>query len=77
MSCLYILKVKPFSVALFPNIFSHSESCLYFVYGSFAMKKAFKFIYFPFIFVLIVIILGDRSKNMLLQFMSESIWSYN
>ena len=28
MSCLYILEINPLSVALFANIFSHSEGCL-------------------------------------------------
>ena len=28
-SCLYILEINPLSVALFANIFSHSESCLF------------------------------------------------
>ena len=29
MSCLYILKINPLSVAWFANIFSHSEGCLF------------------------------------------------
>ena len=29
MSCLYILETNPLSVALFANIFSHSEGCLF------------------------------------------------
>ena len=29
MSCLYILEINPLSVALFANIFSHSEGCLF------------------------------------------------
>ena len=28
LSCLYILEINPLSVALFANIFSHSEGCL-------------------------------------------------
>ena len=28
MSCLYILEIKPLSVASFTNIFSHSVGCL-------------------------------------------------
>ena len=29
ISCLYILKINPLSVASFANIFSHSEDCLF------------------------------------------------
>ena len=29
ISCLYILEIKPLSVALFETIFSHSVSCLF------------------------------------------------
>ena len=29
MSCLYILEIKPLSVALFVNIFSYSIGCLF------------------------------------------------
>ena len=40
MSCLYILEINPLSVALFANIFSHSEGCLFFLFmGSFAVQK--------------------------------------
>ena len=31
ISCLYILEIKPLSVASFETIFSHSVSCLFFV----------------------------------------------
>ena len=40
MSCLYILDVNPFSVALFANIFSHSVGCLFvLLMVSFAVQK--------------------------------------
>ena len=40
MSCLYILESNPLSVALFANIFSHSEGCLFFLFIiSFALQK--------------------------------------
>ena len=40
MSCLYILKVNPLSVALFANIFSHFEGCFFILLTiSFAVKK--------------------------------------
>ena len=45
MSCLYILEINPFLVALFANIFSHSEGFVLFcfVYGLLCCTKAFKF----------------------------------
>uniref|UniRef100_A0A8D1GIR6 Uncharacterized protein n=1 Tax=Sus scrofa TaxID=9823 RepID=A0A8D1GIR6_PIG len=34
-SCLYILEIKPLSVASFETIFSHSVSCLFFFFYDF------------------------------------------
>ena len=42
MNCLYILEMKPLSVALFANIFSHRIGC-HFVYGFLCYAKAFQF----------------------------------
>ena len=39
ISCLYILEIKPLSVASFESIFSHSVGCLFFFMVSFAMKN--------------------------------------
>ena len=40
MSCLYILRVNPLSIALFANIVSHSEGCLFLLFVvSFAVQK--------------------------------------
>ena len=40
MSCLYILEINPLSVALFANIFSHSEGCLFVLFMvSFYVQK--------------------------------------
>ena len=40
MSCLYILEINLLSVALFANIFSHSECCLFILFMvSFAVQK--------------------------------------
>ena len=40
MSCLYILKINPLSVASFANIFSHPESCLFVLFiVSFALQS--------------------------------------
>ena len=44
MSCLYILVIKPLSVASFANIFSHSIGCLFsFFNGFLCCAKACKF----------------------------------
>ena len=40
ISCLYILEIKPLSVALFETIFSHSVGCLCFVYGFLKSKSS-------------------------------------
>ena len=42
--CLYILEIKPLSVALFETIFSHSLGCLFgFFYGFLCCAKACQF----------------------------------
>ena len=42
ISCLYILEIKPLSVASFETVFSHSVSCLFvFFLVSFAVQKLF------------------------------------
>ena len=68
MSYLYILEINPLSVALFANIFSHSEGCLFVLFMvSFAVQKLLSFIRSHlFIFVFISITLGDGSKRILL-----------
>ena len=57
MSCLYALEIKPLSVALFANIFSHSVGCLFVLFMvSFAVQKliclikSHFFIFFIFLF---------------------------
>ena len=61
MSCLYILEIKPLSVALFANIFSHSVGCLFVLFMvSFAVQKLVSLIRSHlFIFAFISIALGD------------------
>ena len=61
ISCLYILEIKPLSVASFDTIFSHSESCVFvFFWVSFAVQKLFSLMRsHGFIFALISIALGD------------------
>ena len=64
-------EINPLLVALFANIFSHSESCLFVLcMVSFAVQKLLSFIRSHlFIFVFIFITLGGKSKKILLQFM--------
>ena len=53
MSCLYILEIKPLSVALFAIIFSHSKGCLFILFiVSFAVQKLLYFIRFYLFFFL-------------------------
>ena len=75
MSCLYILEIKPSLVALFAKIFSHSVGCLFIcLMVFFAVQKILSLIRSHwFIFVFTVIILGGRSKKMLLWLTSKSV----
>ena len=61
VSCLYILEIKPLSVASFETIFSHSKSCLFvFFLVSFAVQKFVSLIRSHlFIFAFISVALGD------------------
>ena len=61
ISCLYILELKPLSVASFEIIFSHSVSCLFvFFLISFAVQKHVSlFRSHLFIFALISVALGN------------------
>ena len=75
MSYLYIFEINPLSVALFANISSHSEGCLFILLMiSFAVQKLLGLIR-PrlFIFVFIFITLGGGSKKILLRFMLKSV----
>ena len=55
MSCLYILEIKPFFVASFATIFSHSVGCLFVLLViSFAVQKLVSLIrshLFTFVFI--------------------------
>ena len=75
MSCLYILEIKPLSVASFANIFSHSLGCLFVLFMvSFAVQKLIRLIRSHlFIFAFISFALGDWPKKTLLWFMSENV----
>ena len=65
MGCLYILETNSLSVALFANIFSRSEGCLFiFFMVSFAVQNLLSFIRSHlFILVFISISLGGGSKK--------------
>ena len=67
ISYLCILEIKPLFVALFANIFSHSEGCLFVLFMvSFAVQKFLSLIRSHFlIFVLISVALGDWPKKTL------------
>ena len=60
-SCLYIPEIKPFSVASFETIFSHSVRCLFvFFLVSFAVQKLVSLMRSHwFIFAFISVALGD------------------
>ena len=75
MSCLYILEINPLSIALFANIFSHSEGCLFVLFMvSFAVQKLLSLIRpHLFIFVFIFITLGGGLKKILLRLMSKHV----
>ena len=62
------------SVRSFENIFSQSVDCLSVLFTVSVVQKLLSLNRVHlFIFVIISIILGERSKKVLLQFMSESI----
>ena len=75
MSCLYILEINPLLVASFANIFSNSVGCLFLLFMvPFAVQKLLSLIRSHlFISVFISITLGNGSKKIFLQFMSESV----
>jgi len=60
ISCLYILEIKPLSVASFEAIFSHSVSCLFVFLVSFMVQNLVSLIRSHwFIFAFISVTLGD------------------
>ena len=66
MRCLYILEVNPWLVALFVNIFSHFEGCLFVVCGFLCCAKNFKFNRFHLIICLFIFTtLGGGLKKIL------------
>ena len=76
-SYLYILEIKPLSVASFATLFSPSIGCLlrvFFFYDFLCCEKACKLISSHlFIFVFILVALWDWPKKTYVQFMSEDV----
>ena len=65
-SCLYILEIKPLSVASFANIFSHSPSYLHFFMAFFTVQNLVSLIMSHlFIFTFIYIAFGEWPKKTL------------
>ena len=63
VSCLCILEINPLSVALFTNIFCHSEGCLFVLFMVFfAVQKLLSLIRSHF-FIFIFITVGGGSEN--------------
>ena len=75
MSYLYILKIKPFSVTSFANIFYQSEGCLFVLFMvSLAVQKIISLIRSHlFTFAFISVALGNWPKKILVWFMSENV----
>ena len=75
LSCMYILEIKPLSVASSDTIFSHSVSCLFvFFLVSFAVQKLVSLIRsHGFIFAFISVALGVWPKKTFVQLMSENV----
>ena len=56
ISCLYILEIKPLSVASLETIFSHSVNCLFvFFLVSFAVQKLVSLIYGLFLLLFLLL----------------------
>ena len=72
MSCLYILEINPSSLASFEIFFFHSESSFLSCLVSFSVQKLLSSVR-SYFFIFIFIILGGRSKRILLKFMSKSV----
>ena len=75
ISCLYILEIRPLSVASFETIFSHSVSCLFVSFWiSFAVQKLVSLIRSHwFIFAFISVALGNWPEKICIKLMSENV----
>ena len=75
-TCLYILEIKPLSVALLETIFAHSVGCLFFFFlnGFLCCAKALSLIRSDwFIFCFISIALGDWPEKTFVCLMSKNV----
>ena len=77
LSHLYILEIKPLSVASFANIFSQSVGCVFTLFMvCFSVQKLLSLIRSHlFVFAFISIALGNWLKKTLLWFISENVLS--
>ena len=69
---LYILEIKPLSVASFANILSHYIGCLFILLMVFFAAKAYVWLGPICFFLLSFTALGDWPKKILVQFISEN-----
>ena len=79
LNCLFSLDINPLVIS-FPNMFSHSVGCLFLFFRIyFTVQKLLGLIRSHlYIFIFISFALGDRSKKILLQFMSKcSAYEHN
>ena len=75
MSCLYILEIKPLSVASFANIFSHSVGCLFILFMvSFAVQKLISLMESHlFIFAFVAFVFGAGLKKLSPRSLSRNL----
>ena len=75
MNCLYILEIRPLSVASFANIFSQSTGCIFILFmASFLVQKPITLIrLYLSIFAFMSIALGGWIKKIFIQFTSENV----
>ena len=75
MISLHILESNPLSVKSFANIFSHFIGCLIILFMVSSVVKMVSSLIRPhlFIFAVVCIILGNRSKKILLWFVSKCV----
>ena len=66
-------EINPLSVALFANIFSHSERCLFILFIVFFAVQKLLSLTRSHLFIFVFITLGGGSENFLLWFMSTNV----
>jgi len=75
ISCLYILEIKPLSIALFETIFSHSVGCLFCSFSmiSFAVQKLVSLIRSHWFIFAFIFALEDWPKKTFVRLMSKNV----